>query len=269
MRAVDERLLLRRTFDSVVEIYDQARPRYPSALYDALLSRTGLQRDDRVLEVGGGTGIATQQLRERGLNVTCVELGEELASFSQARFAADPSVEVIHANFETWAPARTFDAVVSASAWHWVDPEVRYQRAWRALRPGGRLCFWGAVPTFAGDGDPLFDELQEIHETIGRRRLGLPPQTPRPNPGTLFDRLEEIEHSGLFADAVALRFDWRIAYAADEYIDLLTTFSMHTALDPDKRSTLYAAIRDRISQHTVPQVERNWAAVLHIARRIN
>jgi SAM-dependent methyltransferase len=267
--AVDERLRLRRTFDSVVEVYDRARPRYPPELYDALRARTGLQRNDRVLEVGGGTGIATQQLRERGLNVTCVELGTDLASFSQARFADDPRVEVVHANFETWAPTRTFDAVVSATAWHWLDPEVRYQRAWEALRPGGHLCFWGAVHTFAGGGDPLFDELQAIHEGIGARRLGLPPETPRPSPGTLLDRLEEIEGSGLFSDAVALRFDWRVAYTADQYVDLLTTFSMHTTLSPGERDTLYGAIHDRISERPLAHVERDWGAVLHVARRID
>jgi SAM-dependent methyltransferase len=31
-------------------------------------------------------------------------------------------------------------AVVAATAWHWVDPRLRYQRAARALRPGGHLA---------------------------------------------------------------------------------------------------------------------------------
>jgi SAM-dependent methyltransferase len=266
---VDERVRLGQSFDSVVVLYDRARPRYPSELYAALLARAGLQSGDRVLEVGSGTGIATQQLRERGLRVTCVEPGEKLSSFSQARFAGDPRVEVIHASFEAWAPTHSFDAVVSATAWHWVDPEVRYQRAWTALRAGGHLCFWGAVHTFAGDDDPLFDELQQLHENIGRRRLGLPPDAPRPKPGALFDRLDEIEHSGLFGDAVALRFDWRVTYTADEYIDLLTTFSMHTALDPHARDRLYTAIHDRISHRKVPTVERDWGALLHVAKRMD
>jgi SAM-dependent methyltransferase len=269
MAAVDERLRLRGTFDSVVEIYDRVRPRYPSELYDALLARAGLQPGDRVLEVGAGTGIATEQLRGRGLEVTGVELGKDLASFSQAKFAGDPGVEVIHANFETWTPTRSFDAVVSATAWHWIDPQVRYQRAWSALRPGGHLCFWAAVHTFAGDDDPLFDELQEIHETIGRRRLGLAPDTPRPEPGWLLDRLAEIESSGLFTDAIALRFDWRLAYTPDQYIDLLTTFSMHTLLDPEERDSLYAAIRQRTSQRPAPKAERDWGAMLHVARRLD
>ena len=57
-------------------------------------------------------------------------------------------------------------------------------------------------------------------------------------PGTLFDRLAEIKGSGLLGDAVALRFDWRVAYTADQYVDLLTTFSMHTTLSPGERDTL-------------------------------
>ena len=27
----------------------------------------------------------------------------------------------------------------AATAWHWIDPGIRYQRAWQALRPGGYL----------------------------------------------------------------------------------------------------------------------------------
>ncbi|HYX84607.1 MAG TPA: methyltransferase domain-containing protein, partial [Gaiellales bacterium] len=66
---------LRTTFDSAADIYDRARPEYPEALFDELMRLSGLAAGDRVLEVGCGTGIATRPLVDRGLRVTCVELG--------------------------------------------------------------------------------------------------------------------------------------------------------------------------------------------------
>ena len=48
------------------------------------------------------------------------------------------------ATFEAWDPAgRTFDAVIAAQAWHWVDPVAGAAKAAQVLRPGGRLAvFW-------------------------------------------------------------------------------------------------------------------------------
>ena len=52
--------------------------------------------------------------------------------------------------------------VFAATAWYWIDPAVRYQRAWAALRPGGHLALWSAGHVFPDDGDPIFDVLQEV-----------------------------------------------------------------------------------------------------------
>jgi ubiquinone/menaquinone biosynthesis C-methylase UbiE len=54
------------TFDRAADMYDGARPRYPDSLYDDLLDMTGIEPGDRLLEVGGGTGIATRPSLERG-----------------------------------------------------------------------------------------------------------------------------------------------------------------------------------------------------------
>ena len=140
----DDRELRRATFDSVAARYDRARPAYPEALFDVLMRRTGLAAGDRVLEIGCATGKATRPLAERGLRLTCVELGPELAAVARRNLAQFPHVEVVNAAFETWRPqaGTAFAAIVAATAWHWTDPELRYRRAWELLRPGGHLGFW-------------------------------------------------------------------------------------------------------------------------------
>lgn len=259
-----DRLHLRCTFDAAASLYDRGRPRYPAKLFDALISHTGLRAGDQVLEVGCATGIATQPLAERGFKVLCVELGEELVRVAREKLAAYPQVEVICADFESWRGTHTFDLVMAATAWHWIDPSIRYQRAWETLRPGGHLAFWSATHVIPDDGDPFFDDIQHAYEAIGER---LQPDAPPLRPGRLPDSLEEIEQSGLFAHAIALQFHWEISYSADAYIDLLGTFSDHIAMSQSQRDTLYGAIRERIAQRPVPRITRHWGAVLHIAQR--
>ena len=128
----DDRGQLRRTFDSAADLYQRARPEYPEALHDALIATAGLSARDRLLEIGCATGKATLPLARRGFRITCVELGPALASAARRNLADFPEVEVIESAFETFdAPtADRFDLVFAATAWHWLDPAIRYQRAW-------------------------------------------------------------------------------------------------------------------------------------------
>ena len=69
------------------------------------------------------------------------------------------------AKFEDWDPAgRTFDAVIAAQAWHWVDPVAGAAKAAAALRPGGRLAvFWNAF-------DPPADAARGVRRGLPRGR---------------------------------------------------------------------------------------------------
>jgi SAM-dependent methyltransferase len=264
--AMRERLRLRQTFNSAASLYDRARPRYPAQLFDALVSHAELRAGDHVLEIGCATGIATRPLAARGLNITCVELGEDLAQVAREKLAVSPLVEVVQADFESWPPIRRFDVVMAATAWHWIDPTIRYRLAWEVLRTGGHLAFWSAIHVFPDEGDPFFEHLQEVYDQIGE---GLPPDAPRIKPGEMPDRLEEIEQSGLFSNAVAMQFDWETVYSADAYIELLDTFSNHIAMTQTQRDTLYGAVRKLAAQRPSREIARHWGAVLHIAQRVD
>ena len=168
----DERTTLAGTFDSAAELYQEARPEYPQRLFDRLVSVTGLQPGDRVLEVGAGPGKATLPLARRGLWITALEPGPALAARARRNLAGYP-VEVVETRFEDWAgESSAYVAVIAATSWHWVDPEVRYLAAARALQPGGHLAIWSATHVFPAGGDPFFDEIQAVYDAIGE---GLPP----------------------------------------------------------------------------------------------
>jgi SAM-dependent methyltransferase len=259
-----ERERLAATFDRAARLYQRARPEYPSDLYDRLLRITRLSPGTRLLEVGCATGKATLPLARRGFRITCVEPGAALAAAARATLA-DFDVDVVEARFEDWTPAgEPFAMVFAATAWHWIDPDVRYRKAADALEPRGYLALWGAVHVIPRDGDPFFEELQEVYDEIGE---ALPQDATVPRPQELDDDRDEIEASGLFEVVDIKQYDWETVYDAAGYIDLLNTFSGHIAMQEWQRDRLYREICRRLGTRSDGVVRRHWGGVLQIARR--
>lgn len=145
---------LRETFESAADGYDAARPSYPKQLFDDLVELAELRPRARLLEIGCATGKATRPLLERGFSVVCVELGVRLAKRARANLAGMPA-EIHVAPFEVWEnEGHPFDLVYAATAWHWIDPAIRYRKAYELLRPTGHLAFWSAQHAFPVDYDP-------------------------------------------------------------------------------------------------------------------
>lgn len=256
---------LRGTFDSVAATYHGARPDYPSELFDDLARHAALSDGGRLLEVGCATGKATLPLARRGFRISCLEPGPALAAEARRNLAAF-DVELIEAYFEDWEPPAPspYELVFAATAWHWVDPATRYERAWRALRPGGHLAFWSAEHHFPADFDPFFTQIQVVYDEVNQ---GLPPGTPWPPAPQLPDHTDEIAASGYFDVSFVRQYEWEVVYDADGYIALLSTFSGHIAMQPWQRERLFAEIRALLADRPDGRVRRHWAAVLHVARR--
>jgi SAM-dependent methyltransferase len=262
-----DRELLRATFDAAADRYQRARPDYPADLFDELVRLAGLSPGDTLLEIGCATGKATLPLARAGLRIVCLEIGQNLVSAARRELSGYSGVAVVRQAFEDWRPDGSgsgFDLVFAATSWHWIDPAVRYQRAWQALRPGGHLAFWSATHVVPADGDPFFAEIQEVYDEIGE---ALPPGTRFVRPGELPDSVAEIQDSGLFDQVVVRQFDWEVRYDADGYIGLLDTFSGHLAMAPWQRDRLYGEIRRRLAFRPDGQLRRHWGAALHVARR--
>lgn len=257
---------LRATFDVAAELYQRARPEYPGRLYDTLVLETGIKAGDRLLEVGCATGKATLPLARLGFRITCVELGSRLAEAARRNLSEFPGVEIIEGAFETSPPPSDggFDLVFAATAWHWIDPATRYQRAGELLRPGRHLALWSATHLIPDGGDPFFAQIQEVYEEIGEEEPG---GWAPIRPGQLPDGRAEIEASGLFEVVAVHHLDWEVGYNAEEYLALLDTFSNHIAMEAWKRDRLHAEIRRRLARRSDGRLRRHWGAVLRVASR--
>jgi SAM-dependent methyltransferase len=260
-----DRSVLRRRFDDAAERYHRIRPRYPEAAFEAIARFGGLAPGDRVLEIGCGSGQATVAFARRGYRVVAVELGPALADLARRDLAAYPDVEVVTADFETYAlPDEPFDAVVSATAFHWIDPELRVGRAAAALRTGGTLALV-ATDHVAGGTTPFFADAQDCYLRFD------PSATPGfrlPDPADVDAEVGEIERSGLFGPVEVLRFETEIAYASADYRDLLQTYSDVLALDDDAREGFLDCIASLIDDRFGGRIVKRYLRTLRLARRI-
>lgn len=130
----------RQLFDNVAELYDACRPGYPRELVDTMVATSGVRAGSRVLEIGCGTGQLTRQLGFYGFELTAIDLGSSMIGFARRR-VPEHAVEFQVSSFEDYhAPGHVLDLIVSATAFHWIDPEIAFSKAARLLVPGGWLA---------------------------------------------------------------------------------------------------------------------------------
>ncbi|MGW0063775.1 class I SAM-dependent methyltransferase [Streptosporangium sandarakinum] len=219
--------------------YDQARPGYPDALVARIVA--GSPGPD-VLDVGCGTGIAARQFQAAGCAVLGVEPDARMADLARAR-----GLRVEVATFEAWRPTgRTFDAVIAAQSWHWVDPVAGAAKAARVLRPGGRLAIFGHV----------YEPPAEVAEPFAAAYRRAAPDSPlngQParRPLGLYQAAyakfaDQIRETGQFHDPEQWRFDWERSYTRDQWLDLLPTTGGLTRLRPDQLAGILGAVGEAI-----------------------
>ena len=220
---------LRTTFNTAPTLYEDIRPGYPEKLIRDVVDLSGLKAHSRILEVGCGTGKATQSFAERGYELVCLDIGADLLTVARKRLKKFPNVSLVEQAFEEWKPKRKFDLVISATAFHWVDPKVRYLRASEALESQGFLAVFSNQHVRKKEG--FFAEVQNLYD-----RYYLPLTVSRPMHATNFPGVEA------FHSPVRRVYPWTQTYSSEQYIKLLSTYSDHIALPDKNRSLLFDGI---------------------------
>jgi len=258
-----DRHRLRTTFSEDAELYDRARPEYPTELFADLATLAGLGPGSGVLEIGCGTGQATVALARLGCTVTAVELGGSLARVARRKLAG-LDARVVVTTFEEWPlPPEPFDLVVAATSFHWVDPALRVRKSADALRPDGSLAVI-STHHVAGGTNAFFADAQRCYERFDPATppdLRLLPADDLPCDGAEFDQ------SGRFGPVLFRRYQADHIYTTDEYLNLLSTFSGHRALPSGARQGLFSCLRHLIDNNHRGEISKRLMTQLAIAHR--
>jgi SAM-dependent methyltransferase len=264
-----DRRSLAQVFNEVPELYDRVRPGYPDELFADLVAITGLDERSSVLEVGCGTGQATRSLAALGCSVRAVEPGVDMAALARQRLAAFRNVEIETSTFEEWDDrGARFDLVVSASAWHWVDPSIGWRRAHDVLRPGGWMALLGNVVVRRLGEPEVYAETADLHERFspGNPDWGHPPLE------------DEVRATGegwglvddpgrLFGSTIVRWYPAVQWFDGNGFADLLRSTSIYRRLDSDIREPLLDAIAERIRTRMGDRASRRYLSVLRAGQR--
>jgi SAM-dependent methyltransferase len=272
---------LGRVFNEVAEDYDRHRPTYPDVLVDRACE--GIGPGAAVLEIGCGTGQLTRSLLARGLRVTAVEPGQQLLARARDRCNGVGDVQFVNARLEDASlPSAQYSAVFSASAIHWIDPDVSWRTAADVLMDGGTLAlvsYFGlddprsaddqralraAVTTIAPElpGLPTYHDLDDILVGVAARRE---------NVSDVWAWLGSYEiargyAADLFDDAQVLAVPMQLEHTADEINALLGTMSFWATLSPQQRDALLAE-NQAFHQQLGRPIRSSAVACVVVARR--
>jgi len=242
-----------------------------------------LDAGSRVLEIGCGTGKLTEALLERGLMVDAVDPGANMIGVARRRVHNSDEVRFHLGRFEDVSlPKREFDAVFSATAFHWIDPKVGWAKAARSLRPGGTLALIMHI-SYRDESEASDDEA--LHEVFMPYWTDPTTWYPLRDLATLRAGVDErrdnvsavwtwLGHHDLDNDDAATLFDdvrlttlhLRREQTADELWALFETTSLYLRLDPGRRETLQAETR-AFFERRGGTIRTSELAVLVTARR--
>jgi SAM-dependent methyltransferase len=247
-----------KVFNEVAVEYDRNRPAYPDALVDQACEVAGIGDGDRVLEIGCGTGQLTRSLLARGLRVTALEPGDQLIGIAEENLKDAGDVELVHARLEDMQlPRESYEAVFSASAIHWVDPDLGWRKIADALAPNGTLAL---IQYFGLKEQRSVDDQEALLSAIHRHAPELAATWPtyRDLDSTIagvHERRRNIAGAwawlgghdigrdyaaDLFEDLQLATVPTLVEHTADELNALLGTMSFWAALSPEQRD----AVRD-------------------------
>jgi len=136
-------------FDSLVDRYERYRIGYSGEVYEAL-EEAGVSAGRRVLDVGCGTGLSASPFAEAGCRVTGVDSAPEMLARARRRLP-EATFNLASAEMLPYRDA-SFDAAISAQAFHWFESRRALAEMVRVVRPGGVVAVWWKTVM---RGDPL------------------------------------------------------------------------------------------------------------------
>jgi ubiquinone/menaquinone biosynthesis C-methylase UbiE len=101
----------------------------------------GLRPGARVLEVGCGTGLLTEEIAKRGVKVYSLDISQELLKQAREKSGNKDIVFFCSSAYELGFADSSFDNIIGMSVLHHLDMDRALDEFHRILKKGGRMAF--------------------------------------------------------------------------------------------------------------------------------
>jgi SAM-dependent methyltransferase len=199
-----------------------------------------------ILEAGAGTGKASTLFAGLGVPMTCVEPDEAMAAVLARRLAGAAHVRVAVCRFEDHVPDGPVDLLLTAQAWHWVDPRRGPGLAHAALRPGGTFAWCGHAYRLVDAA--LRERVDAVYRQVAPD-LAEPAARDGSLPGLARILGDQMGRARLFGGVTVRRLHDVVDYPTDRYLRLMDTFSNHRLLEPTVRRELSERVAAVLDAH--------------------
>ncbi len=224
----------RKTFDKIPEDFDKYRPRYCGELFEELTRKCELDPNKKVLEIGPGTGQATEPILKTGCDYTAIELGENFTAFMQEKFASYSNFHIINADFEKHDFKKdAYDLVYSAATIQWIPEQIAFSKTYDMLKPGGYLAMFMT----RADENSLNQELRGEIDQVYQKYFHVKQQY------TCQMHYENVTDYG-FTNYTYQEWKKQRELDVEAYISYISTHCMHITLEEPNKSNFYNGIRD-------------------------
>lgn len=229
----------RLVFDTIPEKFDKWRVHYDPKLFDYIIRTTGLGPDKSCLEIGPGTGQASDFAIKSGADYLAIELGSHLADKMREKYSSYPNFHIVNADFETHDfGGKKFDLIYSAATIQWIKEDIAYSRVHDLLKDEGYLAMCLMRSEYKSGNPELYEEIQKVYDECF--------DTNQPY-DQHFDYMNGGKYGLTFIEEIS--FPGRREYTADEHTEYMGTHSTHIALKEEAREPFFNGVRDAIMRH--------------------
>jgi SAM-dependent methyltransferase len=249
-------------FNQAADYYDKFRPGYPQEIIDKLIKEAQIYKDSNLIEIGAGSGKATELFAGKGFNILCIEPGEDLVRIGNERFLND-TIKFKTARFEEYdLPASFYDVVFAAQSFHWVPQPIGFEKCAFTLKDNAYLAlFWNMYIAY---DNPLDNELVALSNKYGGFADFL---TELQCEDRINSIILGIENSNLFAKPKVFRKLWVQKYTADEYYGFALTGNRFMQKSEEEKQMAYKEITD-LAVKNGGFIERPYLCVLYLSQKL-
>ena len=230
---------LRRIFDTIPEQFDKFRPRYSPELFEYLINRTKLDPEKTVLEIGPGTGQATEPILKTGCDYNAIELGENLYAKMRAKYDRFSNFHIVNDDFITHDfGQQRFDLIYSAATIQWIPEETAFSKTYELLKPGGTLAMMLTRSDYKTPNEELYQKIQKLYAQYFK------PEIPYTNGSFKYDNAPNYG----YVDFERHDFYGRREMNPDEYVSFCGTHCDHMVIPEPYKTLFFEGLRNAVEE---------------------
>ncbi len=229
----------RKVFDTIPEQFDKYRPRYSAELFADLIAYANVGPNKAVLELGPGTGQATEPILNTGCDYNAIELGEHLYEMMNRKYGQYRNFRIVNDDFITHDfGSQTFDLIYSAATIQWIPEEVAFAKTFALLKPGGTLAMLLTVGDYKTPNEALYNKIQQVYSEYFKPEMEYPHRA--------FQYANAANYG--YADFEKREYHGRRELTAEEYVAFCGTHCDHIVISEPYKSKFFDGLRDAVNE---------------------